>query len=640
MGTAGALELRKRNFPSGVQVGIDSRRAADERAGSPSVDLEAFEIHRPRNLDWQRASALLYGDWGTSKAYVIGLAFVAAGYSSLPIILAVCVLTALVGMNYMVVCRAFPEGGGVYSAAKAQGRLLAVVGALLLVADLTVTAALSGWAALSYMGVPQNYVMISTIVCILLVGVLNYFGPRHSGSFAVALAIPTLLVVIAIILLAVPHLTFTHLEPLHENFAHVWVSFVGVILALSGVEAIANLTGTLRPDSGSVIGRPKVGRSAFKAILPVAIEVSLGTALLGWAMLSLPKEFAPQMIERKEDMLRFLAEQYGTIDFGVAFGHIFGFAVGVVFALLLLSAVNTAIAALIGLLFMMSREGDMPRSFVKLSSHGVPLVPLAISVGLPVVVLLLTDNFEALAGLYAIGVVGAICVNLGSCSFNSKIQMHWLERAMMLGTFFILIAVELTLAKTKHEALFFVTCVLVVGLFLWAYSQRLSGTRTLTVTKEFADIVKPEVVQEMSQMSSPTQKILVCVRGLTPVLRFAFDEAKLRDAALYVLYVREIAVLYSGGSVPGVNWKQDPEASAILGTALQIGKHRGVTTIPLFVSAPNAASIIVDMAATLGTDFLMVGATHRGAMTKLLRGSVVSEVAGSLPDNIQLVIYG
>ena len=45
-------------------------------------------VHRPRNLDWKRAGALLYGDWGTSKAYVIGLAFVAAGFSSLPIILA------------------------------------------------------------------------------------------------------------------------------------------------------------------------------------------------------------------------------------------------------------------------------------------------------------------------------------------------------------------------------------------------------------------------------------------------------------------------------------------------------------------------------------------------------------------------
>ena len=44
-------------------------------------------VHRPRNVDWKRAAALLYGDWGTSKAYVIGLAFIAAGFSSLPIIL-------------------------------------------------------------------------------------------------------------------------------------------------------------------------------------------------------------------------------------------------------------------------------------------------------------------------------------------------------------------------------------------------------------------------------------------------------------------------------------------------------------------------------------------------------------------------
>ena len=93
---------------------------------------------------------MLYGDWGTSKAYVIGLAFPAAGFASLPIILAVCALTAVVGYNYAVVCRNFPDGGGVYSAAREQSRLLASVGALLLLADLTVTAALSGWSALSY----------------------------------------------------------------------------------------------------------------------------------------------------------------------------------------------------------------------------------------------------------------------------------------------------------------------------------------------------------------------------------------------------------------------------------------------------------------------------------------------------------
>ena len=102
--------------------------------------MDNVGLHRPRNLDWKRAAALLYGDWGTSKAYVIGLAFVAAGFSSLPIIVAVCALTALVGYNYIIICKHFPDGGGVYSAARNQSRLLAVMGALLLVANFTVTA--------------------------------------------------------------------------------------------------------------------------------------------------------------------------------------------------------------------------------------------------------------------------------------------------------------------------------------------------------------------------------------------------------------------------------------------------------------------------------------------------------------------
>src|SRR6266404_1495397 len=70
-----------------------------DSTASAMADLlltETAAAHRPRNVDWKRAAALLYGDWGTSKAYVIGLAFVAAGFASLPIILAVCALTGLV----------------------------------------------------------------------------------------------------------------------------------------------------------------------------------------------------------------------------------------------------------------------------------------------------------------------------------------------------------------------------------------------------------------------------------------------------------------------------------------------------------------------------------------------------------------
>src|SRR3954465_3768851 len=125
--------------------------------------MESAGVHRPRNLDWKRAAALLYGDWGTSKAYVIGLAFITAGYASLPIIVAVSLLTALVGYNYVVICKQFPDGGGVYSAARLQSRLLAVIGALLLVANFTVTASLSAWAAMVYFKVPKEYVAVSAM---------------------------------------------------------------------------------------------------------------------------------------------------------------------------------------------------------------------------------------------------------------------------------------------------------------------------------------------------------------------------------------------------------------------------------------------------------------------------------------------
>src|SRR5256714_10534793 len=143
------------------------------------AEIISAGVHRPRNVDWKRAAALLYGDWGTSKAYVLGLAFVAAGFSSFPIILAVCALTAIVGFNYIIICAHFPDGGGVYSAARQQSRFLASTGALLLVANFIVTAALSGWAAVSYFGVPSNYAPGATMALGLVIGAINYFGPKQ-----------------------------------------------------------------------------------------------------------------------------------------------------------------------------------------------------------------------------------------------------------------------------------------------------------------------------------------------------------------------------------------------------------------------------------------------------------------------------
>src|SRR6266480_4489667 len=621
-------------------------------------------VHRPRNLDWKRAAALLYGDWGTSKAYVIGLAFVAAGFSSLPIILAVCALTGLVGINYAVICRHFPDGGGVYSAARSQGRLLAVVGALLLLADLTVTAALSGWSALTYITsgaehiawikVLRDHIALTTIAMLLIMGAINYFGPKHSGSLAVALAVPTLIVVVVLIAISAPHLTTHFLQPRQASLGTLWVQFVGVILALSGAESIANVTGVMKLDPGSTMDKPSVARESLKAIIPVAIEVVAGTALLGWAMLSLPSVLGktlhlsdPSSISsvlqlRSEDMLRFIGEQFATATFSPAIGNLFGWIVGVVFFLLLLSAANTAIVAMIGLLYMMSRDGEMPRQFRQLNRHGVPIYPLLIALGLPTVVLLLVANFTALAGLYAIGVVGAITVNVGSCTFNRTVGFTWYDRVLFGVTFVILAFVELTLAHTKLDALQFVLAVLIGGLALRAYTLKRQGLTTVMLHRQVAAMVTPELPATMRSHVSDTQKIMVAARGLTPVLSFALDEAELRNATLCVLYVKEVAVYYTAGGtrLGRARWQDDPEANAIMSLMIKLGSESEICVVPLYAVSQDAAATIVDLSATMGVDFLFIGATQRTALAKLLRGSVVTSVAQELPESIQLLIFG
>src|SRR6266513_409257 len=94
--------------------------------------LALLSSERPRNVGWRQAAGLLFGDWGTSR------------------------LILAVGWAYTQICRIYPDGGGVYTAAKHRSRTLAVIGALLLFADYTVTASLGALDAFHYFGLPLH----------------------------------------------------------------------------------------------------------------------------------------------------------------------------------------------------------------------------------------------------------------------------------------------------------------------------------------------------------------------------------------------------------------------------------------------------------------------------------------------------
>lgn len=175
-----------------------------------------------------QAAAILYGDWGTSKAYVIGLAFALAGYSSFWLIFAVSILMTLVGVNYMAICRSNPSGGGVYSSARKRSETLALAAAFFLVADYLITAALSALSCFMYLGF--DYPVYCAIGAIFFIGILNFFGPKHSGNVALVFSLLTVCVVISLGLVSIPFIpdAVRSVQALPNtpliNWTHLWGS--------------------------------------------------------------------------------------------------------------------------------------------------------------------------------------------------------------------------------------------------------------------------------------------------------------------------------------------------------------------------------------------------------------------------------
>jgi amino acid transporter len=602
-------------------------------------------VKRPRNVDWKRAAAILYGDWGTSKAYVIGLAFAVAGYASFWLIALMCVLTALVGINYMVICRLYPDGGGVYASVRHRSEVISIVGAFLLIADYLVTAAISALSAFAYLGVPHPEKFAAA--AILIIGFLNLLGPKHTGGLAFLISIPTALVVVTLGLFSLPHMheAIGHLQPLHGSFWQNWAGFVGIVLALSGVEAIANATGVMRLDPGSTDEKPSVVKTSTPAILWVMIEVCIFTALLGLAMHALGglkiasgDVNAPHAEGVRDYMLRYMGEVFVGGALGPALGNVFGFIVSIVFALLLLSAVNTAIVDLIMIQFLMSRDRELPAIFQRLNKWGVPSAGMLLATFVPMLLVILVKDMAGLADLYAVGVVGAIATNLGATATDRKLSIKTWERTLMFATFIVMASIEMSLLIDKPNARYFAVTILAVGLVLRGLVQerrmKKEAEPALVPEKVGVDLAAP-AREPVALPVIGGEAILCAIRGTGRTLDFALREARKTGSRLYLLFVREQAFMTEQDAKR--KWQDDEEASRIFNEAKQkAGDHP-----PLFAYAvsPSAAETIVDLAATLGASRLILGAPQRNALINLLRGNVIREVSNSLPEEIDLLVY-
>ena len=597
---------------------------------------------RPRVLSWYHAGPMLFGDWGTSRLYVLGLAFAFTGQASIWFMGAMSLLLIAVGWAYEVICRNFPDGGGVYSAARQRSESLAVIGGLLLCADYVVTAALSALDAFHYVHI--SHPSLWAAGAILLVGVVNYFGPTKAGTLALVAALATVAFSLTIAIGSTSEISQVVVTKPTGTPFHWWSQFVGIILAISGVEAVANMTGIMKEP---------VARTARLSIWPVLIEIVVLNMVLTIAMQAIPLSVlgdgnpANAYTAHRDDMLKLMASHF--------IGPKFAAVAGLVFAALLLSAVNTAVTDLVSIQFMMARDKELPGFFGGLNRWGMPVLPLAIGTLIPMVTVLLAPDVGILAELYAIGVVGAIAINLGVCGTNKKLAIKEWERIAMLILAIFMTAVWVTIAWEKPRALMFAGAIMGVGLVARYFARNYSriGQWMLAPVPhlyhgETTPLTPfPTRSLEATQSPSPAElttprthrwkkKYLVATRGNLKLLRFAFEQAKSQEAEILLLFIRYVAV--DTGGARQQDLEVDAEALALNAMSQQLADEYGVQCRFLYTTATDVAESLLDIAVTHGVDTVIVGASGRGGLWQAMKGDVIQSLGHLLPESISLLI--
>jgi len=606
---------------------------------------------RPRNLDWHHAGPLLFGDWGTSRLYVLGLAFFYTGHASVVYLGAMSIIMAAVAWCYTIVCRCFPEGGGVYSSARRISPVLSVVGATLLLCDYIVTAALSSIEAFHYFGAPEALAMPLAVAAIAALGVVNWFGAKVAGRLALVVAVAAMGASLVIAALCVPFLgegvRTISLEGLaRESAFERWENLVRIMLALSGVEAVSNMTGLMKEP---------VARTAKRTIWPVLIEVVLLNLIFGLALAGLPtlaKVVQPDYITHvidagltpdqvpgevksyRDTAMRTLAIAAGENAFGATVGQIVGKGAAIIFGLLLLSATNTVILAMVSTMYTMGRDRELPAFLIKLNYSGVPRWGLVAACAAPVVVLLFVQDVVLLAELYAVGVVGAITINVLCCVSNRDLELRpWERRGMFVVGLFMLV-VELTIIGTKwHAAVFaggMVTLVLATRFILRKARSVEAEPMPVPLAGWMAELKAPA-----RPMAASGPRIMLAARGRDNA-EFAVEMAKRRRGGLFALFVRSLRVLDVGpGKLPRI--EDDPEAQEALGTVAVLARERGVPLVPIYVTSADVAGEILDYTVTYGCDTLIMGKSRRSPFARAVGGDVIAQVASQLPDEVSLI---
>ncbi len=357
--------------------------------------------HSRGNLGFFLCWAVVFADIGTSIYYVPGILYGQVGKLAGFFVVLTMVVFVLLTLKYAEVTARYPQGGGVVTVASRTLKPWAgAFGGMLELGDYFLTAAISSLSGLTYFSVVAPdvgpVVLLSTIVVLILLGLLNWWGVSESATVSAIGAIIAFLSDLAILMtvfIQVPLSTLLNLIPQMFQGKHltglaILTGFAGSFLAFSGLESISQLSPVMK------IPRKRTGRLA---LLLVVLTVGITSPLL--------TIFSTGLLDAsKVDPNQFISHLGG--EYG---GKVLGIEVAISASALLIFASNTAIIGCYHVFLALSRMKFFP-AFVQRRNRwrGTPHYAIAFATGIPIAVLLLVNgNIEILGDMYAFGLLGA-----------------------------------------------------------------------------------------------------------------------------------------------------------------------------------------------------------------------------------------
>jgi amino acid transporter len=602
-----------------------------------------MSLSRTKHLGFLLCWAVVFADIGTSVYYVPGILYEQVGSLAATFVLMTGVAFIFLAAKYTDIAARYREGGGVVAVATdAFGPYAGAFGGMLITVDYFLTTSISsvsGFQYLDSLAPLGHWLLPAVIIGLVFLGILNVVGIKESAGVTAAIAIAALIVDMVVLAVVAVQMTPADWHVITDELVKVrtlglkdgLVGFGAAWLAFSGLESISQLSPAMK------LPRQK---TAKYAMILVVIAILLTSPLLTAFSTGLERV-------NKENAERFISELsfvYGGLALKAC--------VVVTASVLLLFAANTAIIGGYHVFMALARQHFLPQVLTRRSHKlGTPIIAIAVTVIVPIIVILSTDgNMTLLGHMYAFGLLGAF-----SMSSIGLDVVRWREKKRGLGfyvgilTTIMVMTAWVTNIITKPLATYFGGGITLFGMFIavgmrrgWFkkvlvpiphLSQRVAE-QAAAQSPQCAKILTIDEAIELQPVYHPQS--LLAIRGGSnePLLARVVERYKeTGESQLYLLFIDEVpGLFYPAGMGPS------EEANEVLAKGSDFLEKHGVTAVPLWRLGHRAGETIAESCDELSVKNVLIGTSRRTPLWKLLRGSVVQDLSQSLPEGTQLVV--